>query len=1421
MAYTPPGVYVKTDFQQDSVTFVGTQRLPLLVGVGQEELEQLDFPLVRGSSTSVDQQIVDEDVSASWVVDNTNPNNPVLGAQNGTLTTFRVKNYPIVNGNGFGITTNDTKLVVVTVNGVPVALESVQGAKGLVSLPVPTQPTDLVRVTYYMHRGDTAFTDDVSDQVSVESATLISPGFQTFNIVAGASDTFIFKVDGVTKTVTFLANPAATAAALKSQIDALLAPGLSTSVFVDPAGRSHLQLDASVSLEILDGNANGPLGWSPGTATSRNRSFRVFNIPVTDGLGGGVATTDPSKVVVKVDNVQVIPSSVDGQNGVVTLPSAPAPGATVTVAYWANTWQDTFDFLPNSLVTSSIRCGISPGRSDYINGADFVLENPDASTSVIHWGASKSVSSTKRTTNATPFDGVQITTTLVDDRLFLQECAPVVNSNVIPAVTSTTEFLLPAVPTMGNGRDTPLSSSVFKAAVNGRQDLISNRPDLVIAYAGHSLTDALTRSPVKVVAVDGATRKITLQSSLPPDHKVYATFWFSRLTDDEFLLTNKTAGPIGVGTYEVLSTLTGKNLFQTLFGTKTGLSDTVQWPRGNEFIPDAYHTGDGTPVNETVTVTFGTQVATFADFVNRGAEPYNLYNGTSATWDFTLTGNNYPVSLNGQSRAFLFGSNIVAVGGVVTVPAAPGNVFNVSIDGVDITVNLTVGGAVPLATLVADINTAIDAHPSFVGTAPNNLVSVSAFATGDFYAFCIRGYSTPAALPGGFDHASSVQILSGTAESILGYTAFQQALGTPRATNKPATLLSTIAGNYNITAGLNDVLDIRVDGVDYSVTLPNGVAVTPAAVVAAINAVVGSVVASVGTLANVNKIRLTSTIATEGSSLVIVGGSSLDVLGFTQGDTASQTQVLVEEIVDRLLSTVGVLNDSVIRKVSIGGNNYLQIQTLATGTTAAISFNSSANSAFNLLSGLNITPGVDGDSGDASHDNYTVTSTHPSGSTGTGIPGQTFTASSTGLRFTILPATDGSYTGGGSFTLLVAQTFKVHPTIPTYALGGLEMTVSNTVGVGVDDVATVKTFNPSGLEPKNSDIYYLSYRYSKQDYTEKYFRQFKALESNFGTLDPQNALTLGGFLAIQNGAPVVVCKQVKKATNSGQASDVAFIEALNDSAVLEGNYRPNLLVCLTSSTTVAAALTQHCEVQSNFRNQSERTGIIGFASNTSPSSAQSVARGLKSQRIMAVYPDTAAITLTNELGENFTTAISGVFLAAAVLGTAANPTFDVATPYTRRRIVGIDRLLRAMEPLDMDNTAAAGITVLVDNNPIIQIRHGLTTNMDTVLTRTPTVTQIADFNAQGVRAILDGYIGSKNLRSRTGEIEESVVPYNKTLVQGEILSGFAQVKATVDPSDPTAARLSEYIAPIFPLDYIYTNVGVRSSLLAKLSLAFL
>jgi hypothetical protein len=152
----------------------------------------------------------------------------------------------------------------------------------------------------------------------------------------------------------------------------------------------------------------------------------------------------------------------------------------------------------------------------------------------------------------------------------------------------------------------------------------------------------------------------------------------------------------------------------------------------------------------------------------------------------------------------------------------------------------------------------------------------------------------------------------------------------------------------------------------------------------------------------------------------------------------------------------------------------------------------------------------------------------------------------------------------------------------------------------------------------------------------------------------------------------------------------------------------------------------------------------------------------------------------------------------------------VATPYTRRRVNGFTRLIRVLDPVEANQTAVAGITVLEDLDPIIRVRQGLTTDMSTVMTRLPTVTQISDYVQQQSRTVLDAFVGTKFLASRVNEVEVSLSNLFKSLVQAEIVGAYTGISAEVDTTDPTIMRVESYYAPIFPLLYLVLTFNLRA-----------
>ena len=721
--YAPPNVYTRTNFENPTQGLLEGLKIPVFIGTGSEVLSQNSLEIVRGSSATVDQQIVEEDLSGRAVVSIAESGAITLGAFDGVLTRVQVRHYPIVKGDGTGTTATNTSSVSVTVDGDPVVILSINGTSGVLELSVAPDLTSTVRATYFFKRTDTETTDDVSDQVTEGSAILYGQVGESYEISADVNDEFLLTVDSTSITVT-LSEGTWTAAQIVVFINSAAgATSLVASTYEDNYGSTAVQLTADQNIEIGAGSANSTLGFTSGDVTGRNKVFYVFNGPVTDGSNGGITTTDPADVTVKVDGVQVIPTSVDGASRAVTLSYAPADGSTVTIRYDFNTWQDTFDYLAHTGITAITRCGVAPGRLDYVDGTDFILQDDK-----IVWGTAVTVTAGEHTSGKTYFNTSQITPTLVDTRGYMSPCTAVTDSSVSPPVTSTTTFKLPLVPTTGNGRGSPLGSSLFQTVANDRIDLPTNRPDLVIAYWGFGVQDAIERGAVAVLKVASDTAQITLKDPVPVGATVYATIYYNTLTDQQYTLTVGTAGAAGVGTYTITNE-DGEDLYTPTFGTKgAGLAGiTIQFPSGSERLPDCrfeppFDTTDHTgAVEEDVTITFRNKDGTLAKYTIPNSGPYVTVADASDHARLLIDGSALAGAATGidltqpagQANLGFFASLLGAeaeyeatTGGVTYEIDATNDEINLTVDGVLIQATAGANATATLADYVTAINSA-------------------------------------------------------------------------------------------------------------------------------------------------------------------------------------------------------------------------------------------------------------------------------------------------------------------------------------------------------------------------------------------------------------------------------------------------------------------------------------------------------------------------------------------------------------------------------------------------------------------------------------------------------------------------------------------------------------------------------------------
>ena len=440
-----------------------------------------------------------------------------------------------------------------------------------------------------------------------------------------------------------------------------------------------------------------------------------------------------------------------------------------------------------------------------------------------------------------------------------------------------------------------------------------------------------------------------------------------------------------------------------------------------------------------------------------------------------------------------------------------------------------------------------------------------------------------------------------------------------------------------------------------------------------------------------------------------------------------------------------------------------------------------------------------------------------SGSDNTGYLNQTYIDSVTGFRVTILVGDSVAYKAGDYIGYSVEPEILTS-TIPTRAIPGIRVQVNNTTGVGVGDTAVLSTYNMGGVEPTIGSFYYVSYYESKQFDSDgltkaKLYTQEKNVFADTGKLTINNKLGLAAHLAFLNGAAAIALLQIQKTTGTSDAPDSRYIAGIDYfNEPMEAGIRPMLMEPVTTSIPVLSYLKTSNVIQTGIRYANERYSWFGFALNTTPSTAQTYARSMATERMMGLYPDGAVTTVRDDFGNDVEYLVDGSMMAAAVAGRDVSPAFDVAEPMTKKPIVGFKRLYRRMDSVTAAQVANSGLTLLEELASGIDIRFALTTDISSVLTRTPSVIRTKDFIQRGTRDILSVYIGQKLLAQRTSEIEQTLTSYLSALQQAQIITAYQGVSASQDANDPTIVNVEAFYSPVFPLLWIVVTFNLRTSI---------
>lgn len=1608
--YAPPGVYTESIFQTANPTTVVSGRLPLLIGTGKETVTTTTATIVRGSSSTIDQQSVDENMSGRGVLSYDPNGNPIIGDFDGNTTQVQVQHFPIVDGTGTGTLATNGNSILATVNGTVTVVLGVNASKGVITLAQTLQPNDVVLVSYYFKRTDTLVEEeDVSSQVTTDNAELLGvQGTFQFN---NSTTSLIITVDGTKYTIatpTVTTTRADDLATMVALINAGSAGSLVADTYTDNNNEDQILLTADISIQIGNGSANSVLGFTVDQVTSRNVNFYTNFFPIVDGSNGGTPTTDVTDITVTVDGTEVVPTAVDGVNGFFTLANPPASGAEVLVSYYYNSFRNLFDYLPGSNITSVdsvslVADGSGGASSNFIEGIDWVLKDDK-----IYWGTVAVVSEGTTADGTLPLGQSQITANLKDEKIYLAECTRVVDTTVIPARPLPSTFKLPHQPVDGTGTGTPTS-----------------RTDLVQVKVGWNISDALEKANATVVRVNPNDSTITLASVVEEGQQVFATFFYSNLTDqtvdgnNQYVITNTLAGASNVGKYTV--SVKGATKYGVSLGQKGATLDGIDlvFPSGSELYTDAHLIG-GVPVNETVTVTFAESDSNSALFVSPGAEPYfpiatksdeialkvddvalvgnvSLSNCTTATGatgglaqlvsqhlvytndsnnttlDFTSGNNGLNLKIDNQEMNvnFTVANNkdvtdivdalnawsldtgtlaapkyiaMTKMSGGLAIVAGSYNVLSFQyvgdVNGATGALNITIpaGAYATASALATAIKTQIDnaiaafvvGSGDFEGLELNvsetsghlvftllTLPNVGDGGVDDNYGYIefvsqadpeddfaiiagidaddidetqtkfgflpIASYSRATLNSGALvDHLIlrnrlipgnsyylptgeiGVRVISGTSMANLGLEpSFSPALYQGAVIEAPSIKL-TIGWSEGQEVGESQAAVTLYDGSNTGVSAANNIFiidVSGTTVVVNFGATGAGTLTSVSTIqsqidsafidagvdASINiegaGIRIVLNNAVVGSYLKVLNGSANDVLGTARNLTSTAKSVTASQIVSALMNHQSATLSDLLFGVSPSANyfasgavayvhtsptskKYVAFESLSEGVSSSLEF-TGGNAITTKGNGLKIVVG-DGAVGEDGINGFYVTSNHPKGS-GTantskfndgigqdGVVGQTYVDEVTGLTFTILaqegniayPVDPTSY-----FTWKVSSTFTCNSNIPVNAINGVELIVANTTNIAVGNTAYVETFDKAGKEPDVGQVYYVSFTKAKSDFGTKVFTTLNDVIAEYGAISTDNSLSLAAYIAFINGASALACKQIQKEVGQGDLTTAQILVALGEveGQISTGLFPSVILPLVPANESILAELSKHCDLQSSLRYRAERTAIMGFAAGTTPKEAGRLASLTNSSRVRVIYPDITSITLTDALGVSTTSVVDGRYLAVAMACASVNINADVATPWESRTITGFNGILRTLDAVEANQAAQKGVTILENQVGRIRVRHGLTTNMSSTLTRTPTIIQIADEVQIRMRDLLDPFIGQKNLPGIAIQIQGQITYAFKQLVSQQIISSFTGISVVPDPVDPTSIIVEAYYKPIFPLLYIQFTFYVRSS----------
>jgi len=321
---------------------------------------------------------------------------------------------------------------------------------------------------------------------------------------------------------------------------------------------------------------------------------------------------------------------------------------------------------------------------------------------------------------------------------------------------------------------------------------------------------------------------------------------------------------------------------------------------------------------------------------------------------------------------------------------------------------------------------------------------------------------------------------------------------------------------------------------------------------------------------------------------------------------------------------------------------------------------------------------------------------------------------------------------------------------------------------------------------------------------------YASVVADYGALSLTNTLTLGAYLAFEQGATQLICVQAVNNTYSD------FQAAIDQLALPIAGINPYYIIPLTSTLDpviaeqVRSYTQQHIDTMSNPVNKKERVARFGYETTKASIDLIALAQKWHDERIKVMAPSVWMKTLTID-GVTSSVALDGSFFA--VIDSAKDSILASYESMINKPFLNIDSVPVLSDGL-MNLMAAAGLTIVVLDNGSYVERDDLTTDMTNYNTQSPNIVKIKDAVILDVRASAKPFIGVPLVPSVPASLENAI---NSTLTKQiplNRISRFVPAKAVQSALEPRQINASFGILPTYTTLWIYVTWTINNGLLS-------